>query len=230
MSARAKLEVRGERRHGVSVRQLSLIGPKRLPSILLPARPPRQPDTTCYNHPQHFGDSNCGELRETIVDNTSQCHLKILIDCTPLLLTNFISNFARADMRSTYDIIPDTPPSASCTVSPSTIFGACSALLVNDELQPLFEFQEGVIWDGERRDPSASSTSSGARVALQGAGSWQQRLNAAPSLGCSATSPSNLSECSTISAEDLQSDERAGCSVRIAQRRVWPNCVLCGHV
>jgi len=102
---------------------------------------------------------------------------------------------------------------------------------VSDELQPLFEFQEGVIWDRERRDQSASSTSSGARVDLAGTDSGWQRLSAAPrpSLGCSATSPSNLSACSTISADDLQSEERAaGCSVRIAQRRVWRNCVLCG--
>jgi hypothetical protein len=49
-----------------------------------------------------------------------------------------------------------------------------------------------------------------------------------PSLSCAVSSSSILSACSTLPTNDPDLTNRAACAVRIAQRRVWRNCVSCG--
>ena len=54
-------------------------------------------------------------------------------------------------------------------------------------------------------------------------------LDSPPSVGCTRSTSSILSACSTLPANDNAS-ERIVCTVRIAQRRVWRNCVACGDL
>ena len=49
-------------------------------------------------------------------------------------------------------------------------------------------------------------------------------------IGRADSTSSIWSTCSTLTIEDLGSEEQTTCTVRIAQRRLWRNCVNCGDM